>query len=292
MATVGIEPSIVKDIIRWNEDRKLKGKYVLVELSNDTVKCGKVSYPEHFSHEALSLEDIESEREQHLLWNHIRLLQIYNNREDAKKAIEAFNESKKLRQFEIDVISPLSSAEAYYNRCREIHTENSDVSVLTTGPGLLLSSHWTDSDFTRNYFETILRRLESGRAAYSLRYLFDLEEYKKEISDYVLSNKDELVEASRTLFFRIIDVKNRHRNLDIRYSNPYPLGGAVIGGTSKACLAFTRTRGGVVSEGVFIKHPALLKILVNQYDNIFQQAKELSPNFFSETLSSIKSTST
>jgi hypothetical protein len=176
------------------------------------------------------------------------------------------------KYFEEKILKRLVTSKEFYIECEQIHETNSYVSVLSKTPGLIIPSEGNLTDFRKNYFKTIERRLLEGEGNYNLRYLFDKEEFINELFELIKNKNYDLIEEIR------LNIKNllKYSNLDLRIGNTIPLTGSVLGGSRIACIGFKEEDIKKIAEGVRITVPEILKIIIYQYNELFTNSEELN----------------
>jgi hypothetical protein len=271
----GIDVDFFREVKSIIDHHKLKSKYVLVQMDDGAFRCGMVVNPRALGGNALQLSSIETGKSENLFWGKLKSLDgVFERKEEAAAALA---EARSKKEFIDKVVSPITSAEAYFAKCMEIAAKYSRVRILSRSPMLLLPSEQGPQEYRQAYFQTVLKRLKSS-PTFSLRYLFDAENFRFYVRRYVEQGKPQLVEESRAL----LKTLSGFENLDLRYGKTAPLTGTVIGGESVACIGFKEALRAKISEGVVVSAPELVRIIVYQFNQLFEGARKAGPELFEE----------
>ena len=268
----------IKEYLNFN---RIKGKYVLILLSDGTVRCGLFLNPFAIGGKACTLKDIATGIEENVFWDHCVSIKVF---EDKNTAIQALDRSKRSRDFEKEVIVALASSKYFYETCEAIHKEYSRVSVLSKSPGLLLPTERNLTDFRKRYFKAIHNRLAEGEGSYNLRYLFDEKVFRLFLKKYLTEGKGEMMEKT----INMLETVFKYKNIDLRCGDTEPLTGSVIGGSQIACIGFKEERTKAITEGVLIKAPEMVRIIVYQYDELFNKAIRVEKSMLDEMLDDLQ----
>ena len=90
--------------------------------------------------------------------------------------------------------------------------------------------------------------------------------------------KPHLVEESRAL----LKILSGYEKLDLRYGKSAALTMTVIGGESVACIGFKKALHAKISKGVLVSAPELVRIIVYQFNQLFENAKKAGPELLEE----------
>ncbi len=113
-----------------------------------------------------------------------------------------------------------------------------------------------------------------------MKYLFDERVFKLFLVKYKTEGKEELIEETRNMLETIL----KYKNLDLRCGDTEPLTGSVIGGSQIACIGFKEERTKAITEGVLIKAPEMVRIIVYQYNELFSKAKKVEKSMLDSML--------
>lgn len=268
----------IKEYLNFN---RIKGKYVLILLSDGTVRCGLFLNPFAIGGKACTLKDIATGIEENVFWDHCVSIKVF---EDKNTAIHALDRSKRSRDFEKEVIVALTSSKYFYETCEAIHKEYSIVSVLSKSPGLLLPTERNLTDFRKRYFKAIHNRLAEGEGSYNLRYLFDEKVFRLFLKKYLTEGKGEMMEKTINMLKTVF----KYKNIDLRCGDTEPLTGSVIGGSQVACIGFKEEKTKAITEGVLIKAPEMVRIIVYQYNELFNKAIRVEKSMLDEMLDDLQ----
>ena len=268
----------IKDYLNLN---RIKRKYLLLQLSDGSIRCGLALNPFAFGGKACTLKDIVTEIEENVFWDHCISIKVFESKDTA---IQALDKSRRSKDFEREIIVALTSSRHFYETCETIHKEYSSVSVLSKSPGLLLPTERNLTNFRKKYFKTILNRLSEGEGSYNLKYLFDERVFKLFLMKYKTEGKEELIEETRNMLETIL----KYKNLDLRCGDTEPLTGSVIGGGQIACIGFKEERTKAITEGVLIKAPEMVRIIVYQYNELFNKAKKVEKSILDSMLDDLQ----
>jgi hypothetical protein len=185
----------------------------------------------------------------------------------------------KMDLFKEKIVRPLTCAKEYYIEGEKIHKKFSRVRIIAKTPGLLLASERDLTAFRQKYFQTINLRL-NDRGDYHLKYLFDLSNFREELNEYNRCGNKMAVAQTKQMLAQAIS----HKNLDLRVADTKPLMGMIIGGESIATIGFKEPWSKNLAEGVLIRSPEIIRVLVIQFDAVFEKAYRVTDSKFVDSV--------
>jgi hypothetical protein len=187
---------------------------------------------------------------------------------------------RKKEMFEKKIIQPISSSKEFYEESERIHKTFSLIRVVSKTPGLILPSERNLAPFRKEYFQTICSRLNE-HGDYHLKYLFDTPNFKTIINEYKAKGEFSQIAEIKKMLSDVLNLSN----LDLRTIDTEPLMGMVIGGESVAIIGFKEPALKHIAEGILVKAPEVLRVLIVQFDALFARARKIeSVDFVDEIL--------